>query len=70
MALHARETALLEVALREEKLGEVFCEYTQSVADMVYIEDKMLGHVPTSRLTDDNFIDITAYSCIVNLSED
>ena len=49
MVYHARETALLEVALHKEKLREVFCEYTKSVADIVYIEDKMVGHVPDSR---------------------
>ena len=69
MANHAKETALLEVALGKEKHGEVFCDYTKSIADTVYIEDKMLGNMPTSNLTEDNIIDMAAYGCILDLSE-
>ena len=69
MACHARETVLLEVALRKEKLGEAFCEYTKFIADSVYIEDKMLGNVPDNRLSDDEYIGLAAYGSIIDVTE-
>ena len=70
MVEHAKETALLEVTLGKERLREVFCDYTKSIADTVYIEDKMLGNMPTSNLLEGNVINLAAYCCIQEFLEE